>query len=120
MGTYYIPRNYRGESRILYIFTVKSLITTAVGAMLGFIFFAIFKSINMTPIGIGVMAVFAFMGFAVGALKIPTIVAFPITKKIGGEPIGEIILRFFKWRQSRKMYTYSKEEKVIKEESTNE
>ena len=42
MGTYYIPRNYRGESRILYIFTVKSLITTAVGAMLGFIFFAIF------------------------------------------------------------------------------
>ena len=35
MGTYYIPRNYRGESRILYIFTVKSLITTAVGAGIG-------------------------------------------------------------------------------------
>ncbi len=44
MGTYQIPRNYRGESRILYIFTVKSLITTAVGAMLGALFFFIFKS----------------------------------------------------------------------------
>ena len=44
MGTYYIPRNYRGESRILYIFTVKSLITTAVGAMIGSLFFFIFRA----------------------------------------------------------------------------
>ena len=35
MGTYYIPRNYRGETRILYIFTVKSLISTALGAIIG-------------------------------------------------------------------------------------
>lgn len=111
MGTYYIPRNYRGESRILYIFTVKSLITTAIGAMVGSIFFLIFKALNMTPIGIGVMAFFALVGFAVGALKIPTIVAIPITKKIGGEPIGEIILRYMKFKKNRKMYTYTKEEK---------
>lgn len=111
MGTYYIPRNYRGESRILYIFTVKSLITTAVGAMVGSIFFLIFKALNMTPIGIGIMAFLALVGFAVGALKIPTIVAIPITKKIGGEPIGEIILRYMKFKKNRKMYTYTKEEK---------
>ncbi len=114
MGTYYIPRNYRGESRILYIFTVKSLITTAIGGMLGSLFFFIFKSLNMTAVGLGIMAFFAFIGYAVGAFKIPTIVAFPITKKIGGEPLGEIILRYFKFRQKRKMYTYfesTKEEK---------
>lgn len=111
MGTYYIPRNYRGESRILYIFTVKSLITTAVGAMIGSIFFLIFKSLNMTPVGIGIMAFFALLGFVVGALKIPTIVAIPITKKIGGEPIGEIILRYAKFKKNRKMYVYTKEEK---------
>ena len=113
MGTYYIPRNYRGESRILYIFTVKSLITTAVGAMIGSLFFFMFQSFGMTPVGIGVMAFFAFIGYAVGALKIPTIVAFPITKKIGGEPIGEIIMRYAKFRQSRKMYVYTKEEKIL-------
>lgn len=111
MGTYYIPRNYRGESRILYIFTVKSLITTAIGAMIGSIFFFIFKSMNMTPVGLGIMAFFALIGFAVGAFKIPTIVAIPITKKIGGEPIGEIILRYAKFRKTRKMYVYTKEEK---------
>lgn len=111
MGTYQIPRNYRGESRILYIFTVKSLITTAVGAMIGSIFFLIFKSINMAPIGIGIMAFFALVGFALGALKVPTIVMFPITKRIGGEPIGEIIMRYMKFKKNKKIYTYTKEEK---------
>lgn len=111
MGTYYIPRNYRGESRILYIFTFKSLITTAVGAGFGAIFFAIFSMMNLKMVGIILMAFFAFIGYAVGALKIPTIVAFPITKKIGGEPIGEIILRYMKFKKNRKMYVYTKEEK---------
>ena len=69
MGTYYIPRNYRGESRILYIFTIKSLITTAVGAGFGSIFWLIFQSIGMTMVGVIIMAFFAFIGYAVGALK---------------------------------------------------
>ena len=59
MGTYYIPRNYRGESRILYIFTVKSLITTAVGAMVGSMFWVLFKSLGMNLVGIIIMALFA-------------------------------------------------------------
>ena len=65
----------------------------------------------MNFVGLIIMGVFAFIGFALGALKIPTIVAFPITKRIGGEPIGEIIIRYFKFRKNRKMYTYTKEEK---------
>lgn len=111
MGTYYIPRNYRGETRILYIFTVKSLITTAVGAMIGALFYFIFRAIGIEMVGIGVMVAFALIGLVVGAFKIPTIVAFPITKKIGGEPIGEIVLRYMKFKKSRKMYIYTKEEK---------
>ena len=47
MGTYYIPRNYRGESRILYIFTVKSLITTAIGATAGGILYFIFANMAL-------------------------------------------------------------------------
>lgn len=106
MGTYYIPRNYRGESRILYIFTVKSLITTAIGALLGSIFMFIFTAINMQTIGIIVMGVFGLIGFVIGAVKIPTIVYIPITKKIGGEPISEIIIRYIKFTRTKKMYTY--------------
>lgn len=30
MGTYYIPRNVKGEGRILFIFSGKSMIYTAV------------------------------------------------------------------------------------------
>ena len=111
MGTYPIPRNYRGESRILYIFTVKSLITTAVGAMLGSIFLLLFKAMNMTLVGVIIMAFFALIGYIIGAVNIPTIVAFPITKRIGGEPVGEIILRYFKFKKNRKMYIYTKEDK---------
>jgi len=118
MGTYYIPRNYRGETRILYIFTVKSLITTVVGIMIGALFLLLFSAMGLTPVGIVFLVVFALIGFIVGALKIPTIVAFPITKKIGGEPIGEIVLRYIKFKQTRKMYIYVKEN--TKEEKADE
>ncbi len=106
MGTYYIPRNDRGESRILYIFRVKSLITTAIGGMFGMIFFLIFKAMDLTMIGLVIMAFFALIGFAIGAFKIPTVVYIPITKKIGGEPVGEIIMRYIKFKKNRKIYTY--------------
>lgn len=110
MGTYTIPRNYKGETRLLYIFTTKSLITTAIGALLGSIFLLIFMALGMKMVGVIIMALFALIGWMVGAIKIPTIVAFPITKKIGGEPLGEIIIRYFKFRKTRKIYTYTKEE----------
>lgn len=119
MGTYYIPRNYRGESRILYIFTVKSLITTAVGAMIGSIFFFIFKSIDMTPIGLGIMAFFGLIGYIIGALKIPTIVAIPITKKIGGEPVGEVILRYMKFRKKENCMYIQKRKRREKQMNSN-
>ena len=118
MGTYYIPRNYRGETRILYIFTVKSLITTVIGAMIGAVFYFIFKYMNMGMVGLIITAFFALLGWIIGALKIPTVVAFPITKKIGGEPVGEIILRYMRFKKTRKMYIYVKE--PTKEEKADE
>lgn len=112
MGTYYIPRNYKGETRILYIFTVKSLVTTAIGALVGSIFYLIFAAMSMKMVGLILMALFALIGWAIGALKIPTIVAIPITKKIGGEPLSEIIMRYIKFKKNKKIYMYyTKEEK---------
>ena len=69
MGTYYIPRNYKGETRILYIFSVKSLITTAIGAMFGGIFFAIFKMMNMNTPAWVALAIFAVIGWAARGIK---------------------------------------------------
>lgn len=111
MGTYNIPRNLRGESRILIIFSVKSLITTAIGALIGAIFLFIFSLLGLKIVGIIIMALFALIGYAVGTFKIPTLAGLPFTKKIGGESLDEIIKRYIKFRMNRKIYTYTKEEK---------
>lgn len=113
MGTYYIPRNYKGETRLLYIFTVKSLITTVIGAAIGLIFYWIFTLLFLKKVGLIFLVVFSLIGYALGAFKIPTIAGLPVTKKIGGEPISEIILRYLKFKKNRKIYTYinTKEEK---------
>lgn len=110
MGTYYIPRNLRGETRIFYIFTVKSLISTVIGIACGLIFLFIFSIIGLQMVGVLITALFALIGWAIGAIKIPTIAGIQVTKKIGGEPLSEIILRWIKFNKNRKMYVYTKEE----------
>lgn len=111
MGTYQIPRNYRGETRLLVIFTVKSLITTLAGAGIGAIFFFIFSIVGLKKVGLIILGIFALLGYVVGAFKIPTIVGIPVTKKIGGESIYEIIVRYIRFNKNRKIYTNTKEEK---------
>ena len=120
MGTYYIPRNYKGETRLLYIFSIKSLITTALGGVIGLVFFLIFSAIGLKVIGVILLAIFALIGYGIGALKIPTIVGLPVTKKIGGESISEIIIRYFKFKKSRKIYTYVDIANTDVENSTKE
>lgn len=107
MGTYYIPRNLRGESRILYIFTVKSLISTGIGALIGSIFFLIFGiMLGEKLVGVIIMGVFALIGWCIGALKIPNVAGLPFTKNVGGESLDEILKRYIKFKMNRKLYTY--------------
>ena len=101
MGTYYIPRNLRGETRIFYIFTVKSLISTVCGVMFGLLFLLIFSILGMQLVGVIITAVFALIGFGIGAIKIPTLSGIPVTKKIGGEPLSEIITRWIKFNKNK-------------------
>ena len=106
MGTYYIPRNYKGETRILYIFSIKSLITTLIGAGIGLLFYFPLKILGFSTPGLVILGIWALIGYGVGAIKIPTIVGLPVTKKIGGEPLSDIIIRYFKFKKNRKIYTY--------------
>ena len=118
MGSYYIPRNVKGETRILYIFTIKALACTLVGALIGFLIRTILAKIGLGIVGIIIMIIFALIGYAIGAVKIPTVAGLPFTKKIGGEPLSEIIVRYFKFRKNKRVYTYfnTKEEVVVEEE----
>lgn len=120
MQVHEIPREYKGESRILVIFSIKALIYTAIGATIGLIFFIIFKQFGYTLIGIIIMAFFGLIGYSIATFKIPESQSFALTRKTGGEKIDDVILRWIKFkRKKNKIYVY-KEEKIKREENTNE
>ena len=117
MQTYEIPRNYKGEGRILYIFSTKALIYTSVGAGIGIIFYFIFKMIGLGIVGLIITALLGLIGFCIGTLKIPESNAFEITRKAGGENIDDVIIRWIKFKKNgKKIYIYAKEEEEPKDE----
>lgn len=112
MGTYNLPRNVKGEGRILFIFTGKSLIYTIVGGGIGLLFYFLFSAFNLHIVGIGITVLFALIGFAIGTFKVPNLAKFEFTKKTGGENIDDIIKRAIKFRKKgKKIYIYKEESK---------
>ena len=112
MGTYNLPRNVKGENRILFIFSTKSLIYTVVAGGVGLLFYFIFKLFNMTMVGIVIVALFALLGFGIGTLKVPEIAKFEFSKKTGGENIDDVIKRAIKFKtRGKKIYVYEEEQK---------
>lgn len=114
MATHYIPRNVKGEGRLLYIFTTKSLITTAIGGVIGFLFYYLFSMLGIKVVGVILLGVFALIGFGIGTVKIPVISGIKFTKNVAGDSIDTIILRYIKFKMNKKIYTYvdTKEEEV--------
>lgn len=111
MNIYEIPRNYKGESRILFIFSTKALIYTAIGAAIGLLPYAIFSIMGLSIIGLIFVGIFGLIGFVIGTFKIPESKRFSITEKTGGTAIDDVIKRWFKFKKrKRKIYVYTKEE----------
>lgn len=107
MQSYYIPRNYKGEGRILYIFSTKAIIYTAIGAGIGLIFYFIFNLIGWNIVGIIFDLLFAAIGFSIATFKVPEIKNFEITKKTGGENIDDVIKRWIMFKKKKnKIYVY--------------
>lgn len=107
MGTYEIPRNVKGEGRILFIFTAKSFIYTIVAALVGLPFYFIFSAFNMNMVGIIIVVAIALIGFVIGTFKMPELGRLEFTKKTGGENIDEIIKRAIRFKtRGKKIYVY--------------
>lgn len=112
MGTYNLPRSVKGEGRILFIFTGKSMIYTVVAGAIGLIFYFIFSLFDLRMVGLIITAVFALIGFVIGTIKMPNIAKFKFTQKTGGENIDDVIKRAIKFRtRGRKIYIYKEEKK---------
>ena len=111
LGTYNLPRNVKGEGRILFIFSTKALIYTLIGLALGLPFYLVFKALNMIFIGLLVMAFLGLIGFIIATFKVPNSNAFQFTKSAGGENIDEVIKRYIKFKMAKnKIYVYKKTE----------
>lgn len=115
--SYYVPRSAKGETRILYIFTMKSLVTTLAAGLVGALIAFIAKSVA----GIGIFTMifiivpFAAVGFAIGALKIPDNPIVGPLYKAGGENVSDILLRLISFRNKKKLYLYGIDRKVMRD-----
>lgn len=107
MGTYNLPRNVKGEGRILFIFSTKALIYTFVGIVIGYFISLIFSMINLRVVGYVIIAILGLAGFLIGTLKMPESTNFEITRKTGGENIDDVIMRAIKFKMKKnKIYVY--------------
>lgn len=129
MGTYYIPRNTKGEGRILYIFSTKALVYTVLGLGIGALFKWLLGLIGssvpsisgaMNIIGFILMILFAILGFVIGTCKVPTIDKFEITRKAAGVELDTVIKEYIKFHFKKdKYYTYNVKD-LIKEQLEKE
>ena len=108
-GTYYVPRNVKGESRILYIFTIKSFAVTLAFGLIGvLVYFILSKLFNISIVGAIIMvAIFGGIGYALSAITIPDVPAMGPLRKAGGENIGAILLRLITFKKKKKVYLYN-------------
>lgn len=106
--TYNVPRSAKGESRILYIFTVKSLIATIAFGLVGLIPYWIFSALGMQIAGIVSIVIFAALGFGLMTLTIPDAPVMGKLRKAGGEQLGDILWRTITFSKRKKIYVYRK------------
>ncbi len=116
--SYTVPRSAKGESRILYIFTVKSLAITLGFAAIGVLIYFILKSFMEVSLitMILIIAPFAGIGYLIGAMKIPDVPLMGPLQKAGGENVSDILLRLITFRSKKKIYMYNINRKVEKKE----
>ena len=111
MGTYNVPRNVKGEGRILYIFSTKSLIYMGVSAILAVPLYLIFNAAISQIAGIIAASIIFFIAYAIATFKIPEIGMLKVTRNIGGQKIDDIIVRAYKFRKiGNRLYLYSYKE----------
>ena len=116
-GSYYVPRSVKGESRILYIFTIKSFAVTLAFGLIGVLVnFFVTKFINLSIlVSIIIIGIFAGIGYLLSAVTIPDVPAMGPLRKAGGENIGAILIRAMFFKKKKKIYLYNYKRKLNNE-----
>ncbi len=104
MGTHLIPRDVEGEGRILIIFTPQGLIGTLIGGGVGVVLYNVLATVGAGVVGWIMIGVGGLLGFTIGQVKVPDTNAMPLFKKVGGESIWKVIVRYVKFKKTKKIY----------------
>ncbi len=116
--SYNIPRNVKGEGRILYIFSYKAIAYTGAGLLIGVIFHFLFSLFGLDVVGYVFIGVFAFIGYGIATFKLPDAPFLKGAKLAAGEQIDEVIKRAIKFKKNKNkyyIYTEPTEEKITEE-----
>ncbi len=109
--SYNIPRNVKGEGRILYIFSYKALIYTGIGVLIGIVFNLILSLFGLNIVGYILIGVLGFIGFGIGTFKMPNLPFLKSARLAAGEQIDEVIKRAIKFKTNKdKLYVYTTEQ----------
>ena len=107
MGSYAIPNNkLKGEGRFLLIFTTKSLIFTAAGALIGTPIYIILSILGQGTIGLIVIGIIAIIGYLTATIKFPSTTG-KVGRYLAGDTLDEVITKYIKFKKSRKIYSYA-------------
>ena len=118
-GAYFVPRSVKGESRILFIFTVKSFVLTLAFGSIGVLIWFLLGSFITVPLALGLVLVgiTGAVGYIIGAVTIPDTPMMGPLRKAGGENISDILLRLIAFRGKKKIYLYDYKRREIKAEN---
>lgn len=109
--SYNIPRNVKGEGRILYIFSYKALMYTGIGVLIGVVFNFILSLFGLNIVGYIIIGVLGFIGFGIGTFKMPNLPFLKSARLATGEQIDEVIKRAIKFKMNKdKLYVYTTEQ----------
>jgi len=106
--SYTIPRDTKGEGKILMIFSKKAFLWTIACACAGLVtIYPICAILGYSLIGLVGILIFGLIGFVIGSCKMPDSQNFEILRKTGGEDIDEILFRLYKFKKrGKKIYLY--------------
>ena len=106
--SYIIPRDTKGEGKILMIFSKKSFLWTIGCAAVALVtIYPLCAIFGAGLIGMISVLFFGLIGFLIGAVKMPESQNFEILRKTGGEDIDEILKRLIKFKiGGKKVYLY--------------
>ena len=118
-GAYFVPRSVKGETRLLFIFTIKSFVLTVAFGLIGaLIWFLLSNFITVSlVVGLVLVGITGAIGYVIGAVTIPDSPVMGPLRKAGGENISDILLRLLVFRGKKKIYLYNYKRGEIKSQN---